>query len=402
MALESVFSRLGTASVPTAGNTQLSLRDGQLLNARIESLLPNGSARIASPLGNLEARLPADLRPGAALQLQVVRTGSDLKLVILDPAAPQTAGRARGGPPISGAVQAASGAQGSLAPLLANAGAAAAQPGGVLPTAIQATIEQLASFRLSSNGALNVDAVRDAVLNSGLFYEAKLASGAAPAALTGDMKAILFALQAALRSWLGGVPQSKPDTAKTAPPIRGGGLTAGGGVAAAADLRALSSPDIAQLLLAQTGAALARLRLAQFASLPEDPEGSRTGTAKGGAEWTFELPFALGEKTTIIQFQLSREPGSHGLESDNVWRIRFSLDIEPLGPVHAAIVWKHNQVAVTLWAETEDAAQRLRRQTSILNAALDSASLATDKIQVHAGRPEPGKPVAGAFVDRVT
>lgn len=402
MALESVPSLPGSVSLPTAGKTQPALQHGQILSARVDHLLPDGTARIASSGGSFDVRLSADLRPGTQLQLQVVRTGAEIKLVILDPAAPQTTGGGRGAPQIAGALQAASSAQGSLAPVIANAGAVAARPEGSLPTAVQSALEQLAAFRLSTNGALNVDRLRDAILNSGLFYDARLAAGAAPAVLTGDMKAVLFALQAALRGWLGGDPQLKTGTHKTAPPVRGGALNAGGGTASPSDLRSLSSPEIAQMLLAQTGAALARLRLAQFASLPDDTEISRTGPLKGAAEWTFELPFALGDRTTMIQFKLSRDAPSGADESEITWRIGFSLDIEPLGPVHAAVTWQRHQVAVTLWAETEGGLRRLQRETAALSTALEGAALDIDAIQVLSGRPAQPTPDAGLFVDRAT
>ncbi len=54
--------------------------------------------------------------------------------------------------------------------------------------------------------------------------------------------------------------------------------------------------------------------------------------------WNFEIPFATPQGTAMAQFEISRDGGGNEVEAaKRVWRARFSLDVEPAGPVHALI-----------------------------------------------------------------
>ena len=54
--------------------------------------------------------------------------------------------------------------------------------------------------------------------------------------------------------------------------------------------------------------------------------------------WNFEIPFATPQGTAMAQFEISRDGGEQEVEAaKRVWRARFSLDVEPAGPVHALI-----------------------------------------------------------------
>src|SRR2546421_4111875 len=69
--------------------------------------------------------------------------------------------------------------------------------------------------------------------------------------------------------------------------------------------------EIADKLIAQTDGALARQTLLQVASLPAQPDMSRADAAP---HWTFEIPFATPQGTSIAQFEVSRD--AHALKSD--------------------------------------------------------------------------------------
>lgn len=103
---------------------------------------------------------------------------------------------------LAAAVRSAAATQSGLAPLLADA-AAAASFGG-LPEPVRQAVLKLLAFQLPSDMAVEADQLRRAFARSGLFLEANLdaaarssPSAAAPA-LTDDIKAALVALRAAL------------------------------------------------------------------------------------------------------------------------------------------------------------------------------------------------------------
>ena len=54
----------------------------------------------------------------------------------------------------------------------------------------------------------------------------------------------------------------------------------------------------------------------------------------------------------MAQFEISRDGGHEEVEAaKRVWRARFSLDVEPAGPVHALISLTGDKTSVRLWAE---------------------------------------------------
>ena len=403
MAVDSVSLTTAAGLARDPGHAPV-LRHGQILTATVGERQTEGLTRLFTQAGTLDARLSIAARPGSVLTLQVERNAEGLRLVVLN-GLPAQAGAGTASAPqlppglnLAAALQAAIGGQNSMAPLMANL--AAVTGGGVeLPANVHSAIERLIGFHLPTDGSLDSEQLRTAILNSGIFYEARLAGGGGRA-IAGDMKAVLLLLQAGLRSWLGPPPEARLGGERPPPPMRGGGPARPASAQVPADLSHLPPKDLGRLLLAQADATLSRLRLAQMASLPDQAGGETLRGERPGQSWTFELPFAVGEATLVVQFKLSREPGAGKREGETLWRLRFSLEPEALGPVHGAVVWQRGQVAVTLWAERPEAAARLSGDVEDLRGALSIDGLA--EIQVLNGRPRDATPEAGVVVDRRT
>jgi hypothetical protein len=155
-------------------------------------------------------------------------------------------------------------------------------------------------------------------------------------------------------------------------------------------------------LLDDTDAAIARHTLLQVASLPDraDLAGPRTDPA--APRWNFEIPFATTAGTAIAQFEISRDRTGHEIDAaKRVWRARFSLDVEPAGPVHALISLSGDKTSVRMWAERPATATQLRAGASQLSQALSRAELQPGDIVIRDGAPTQSKPArAGHFLDR--
>lgn len=157
-------------------------------------------------------------------------------------------------------------------------------------------------------------------------------------------------------------------------------------------------------LLDQTDAALARQTLLQLASLPDRPE--LANASQTTPRWSFEIPFATPQGTAMAQFEISRDGGKESEEassSSRVWRARFTLDVEPTGPVHALVSLIGEKTAVRMWAERPETAAQLRAGTDALGQALRQAELEPGDILIGEGAPP--RPVAlraGHFLDRAT
>src|SRR5262249_31953234 len=252
--------------------------------------------------------------------------------------------------------------QGGLAPLLADLEQAVKID--ALPQPVAAVAARLLDARLSGD-TVSAGGLRHAVARSGLFLEASLAAGlptdtSPPQGF--DLKAVLLALRQVLRAWAESEPRagsvaSAAPASVPPPPYRGAAPSAQ--PAASASLPAYApAAAVAQRLLSETEAALARPTLLQVASPPAGDSCSHPSAP--AAQWAFEIPLALGQGSAIAQFEISRDGHATGPEPSFTWRGRFSIDVEPTGPVHALIALAGGRAAVTLWAEREASAAHLR------------------------------------------
>jgi hypothetical protein len=157
-------------------------------------------------------------------------------------------------------------------------------------------------------------------------------------------------------------------------------------------------------LLENTDAALARQTLLQVASLPDRAGAGDTRVDPSAPRWNFEIPFATPQGTAMAQFEISRDGGGNEVETaKRVWRARFSLDVEPAGPVHALISLSGDRTSVRMWAERPATAAQLRAGASELSRALSQAELLPGDIVIRDGTPPQARPArAGHFLDRAT
>jgi Flagellar hook-length control protein FliK len=160
-----------------------------------------------------------------------------------------------------------------------------------------------------------------------------------------------------------------------------------------------------QHLLADTDGALARQMLLQIASLPgqaTDLSASRIDPSI--PRWNFEIPFATPQGTAMAQFEISRDGGGREISAAKAtWRARFSLDVEPAGPVHALVSLNGDRTSVKMWAERPATAAQLRAGISQLTQALSRAELKPGDIVIRDGAPQQSAPAsAGHFLDRAS
>ncbi|MFK4506753.1 hypothetical protein ABIF81_001931 [Bradyrhizobium daqingense] len=299
--------------------------------------------------------------------------------------------------------------QGAALPSSATATAAPAQPtGAAVPAAgplAEAEINQPPQIPRSATPTAAV--LADTV--------AGVAQAAMPRTMSADLAAsLLQEMTQNLPRMLGNVPGSNkavPDGhvfeaeahATTPPPFRG----------ALPASQAVASPSLApdtplaatvQRLLDDTDAAIARQTLLQVASLPDRTDASGHRIDPAVPQWNFEIPFATSQGTAMAQFEISRDGGNESADAaTRAWRARFSLNVEPAGPVHALITLNGDKTFVRMWAERPATAQQLRAGIGELNQALTRAELKPGDIIVRDGTPpQPAPARAGHFLDRAT
>lgn len=377
------------------------------------------AARPAQPVATQAGTGPAVHQPVPAAPVQQI--------------APAISPRALAGPMLGQALA----RQDSLAPLFANLRELAnGSVSLVLPRQLMRLVDQiLAQAVPAEHRPVTAQALQAAIARSGLFLEAREAEAAAPQqANTGstapqtppqaDLKAGLQALRDILRPLLepatarpagpaaepqapvrAGVPEVRrdnpePQLPRPAAPRRDGALVPQ--PIAEPSLAAAEKPVvIAQTLLEQTEAALDRVKLSQFASLP--PEGPRLETQQS-ARWLTEIPLAFQAGTAILPLQIERDPPQRGAPNPEapIWRMRFALDVEPMGPLQGVVTLQGRAVGVSLWAERDETSQMLRGAVPDLQAALANAQFEDGTVDVHTGHPQARRAAAGQFLDRLS
>jgi hypothetical protein len=186
------------------------------------------------------------------------------------------------------------------------------------------------------------------------------------------------------------------------PPIRGA-LPAAQPVASPTIAPHAPLEATAHHLLEDTDAAIARQTLLQVASLPDRIDTTAPKADMAMPRWNFEIPFVTPQGTAMAQFEISRDGAEPEVDAaKRIWRARFSLDVEPAGPVHALISLAGDKTSVRIWAERPATAEQLRAGASDLSQALSRAELQPGDIVIRDGAPPQAAPAAraGHFLDR--
>jgi len=304
---------------------------------------------------------------------------------------------------------AAAGAGASYAAALSEAGKAAAQQSAAPSLVPDPEIELPPQAMTTGMGRAQPGENGPSVMAGAVLVETM--AKAKPQSLTpGAMLAVLQEGQQQIPRAAGLIPGRNANgrggdaviRTNTPPPPFRGGAPMPQSVASPTLGPATPLPAIAHRLLDETDAALSRQTLLQVASLPDRPDASGVRTDPALHRWNFEIPFATPQGTAMAQFEISRDGGTQAPDAaKRTWRARFSLDVEPAGPVHAMISFSADRTSVRMWAERPVTAARLRAGLSDLSQALSRAELSPGDLVVQDGAPPAVMPPkAGHFLDR--
>lgn len=319
--------------------------------------------------------------------------------------------------------------QGGLTPLYADIETVLAQPNPAVPAPVLDAMQQVLKLRLDVRTA-NVDVtdLKSALVQSGLANNLAIANKLAPNPVAAEFQTALRSLQQALKTWAQTAstplspkadgempaqtnsqsptaslpqPQTAPRAANLMPPFRNAPTVAQ--APAAPTITGNEPPQaMAVHLLEETDAAIARQTLLQIASLPQDTPTARNSDAS--TRMTFDIPLVTAQGTAVAQIRIERDGKDQTNEIDGkpVWRASFSIDVEPIGPVHVRIALAGARAMVTLNAERPDSASRLSAGLPLLEAGLRKAELEPGELSCHARVPMHGPTTPGMFTDRAT
>lgn len=345
--------------------------------------------------------VPGVLQPIQAVPVEAVRAPmAVIRTVTPTPSSPssqnQVSAQAKA---LTEQVQTAVVKQGSLAPLIADLELAADTPG--LPAAVQNAAARVLAQAGPLGPTINGADIAKAFAQSGLFLEARLAAEPRTSPVGRDLKAGLLVLKKALDGFLATQPEAPAarTPGPTPPPPYREGATSAQPPAMASLPPGAPPAAVAKRLVTEAESALARTELLQLASLPTAAPANAPDVQV--TRWMFEIPFTSPQGATVAQFEISRDGGGAEFDGAQVWRAGFSLDVEPLGPLHVRVSLAGDQAGVNLWAERAEGEAKLKAMTPMLAMGLAKANIRAD-VAVHAGAPPRPTPGAGQFVDQVS
>jgi hypothetical protein len=406
-------------ALPVGTRVQLSVEgtaaQPKILLTPLPALLPSASpqaAQTASP----NSSIPVSTNPasGQAVPGAAVDNGKPLpasvQLVLPEIASsPKQALQAA----VTAMVRDAVSKQNGLAPLMADVEAALTRPD--VPQRVRAAAAQLLSLRVETNVPVTAPDIKAAVVRSGIAGDPVMLQPAQPGGI--DLKAALTNLKEALTNWVAkeqgvdpaiapekpltpaSAPLPVPQRANVPPPHRLAPTIPQAPLPASLPDEA-SAREAAQHLLKQTDGALARQTLLQIASLPDE---SANRAEHAGPRLTLDIPLAMPQGTGVAQLRVEQEGARRdGPDIRPLWRANFSIDLEPIGPVHASIALFGERAAVTLYAERDESAMKLREGLPVLEASLKDAAFETGELLCRAGAPSAPKSSPGLFVDQAS
>lgn len=365
----------------------IGLTVGQTLKAQVVQGTPpeQGGGRALLLIGRtpLDVRTQTPLRTGSTLTLQVTELGKRIGLRLIEqdrerPPAPRT-------DPILRRLVPQQAGSGPLFTSLASSVAPSREDAELL-NAWQA----LRRAMPMTENIIQAQGLKQAVRDSGMFLEAKLASGTPPPSLQVDLKAAALRLLAALVKNPASTPAAQGSSggtgilASTPPPP----LVNTGPVPQA---RAAIPPEMTnpkrqlEVLRHMVEGTLARMNLHQLASTV----GSQ---AEGTQSWFFEVPVRDGDAADILHLRITEEERQRDRDGapERVWSVELAVDLPGLGPIHARIQVLGEAVRTAFWAERDDTAERIARELPRLRASLEAHALEVAAMSASAGAPETG------------
>ncbi|MEN8178437.1 MAG: flagellar hook-length control protein FliK [Pseudomonadota bacterium] len=341
------------ASMPKEQLLQ-SLKPGQILRGTALSENQHGSVRLQIGVTRLIAQTQVSVRPGQPLTLQVDKTGDfpELRLLTHPTLQQQQAKALKSILPRQQPIP-------QLLDKLVHLTDSAAKT--VLPTEVKQAFQSLlARLPSTENPDFRVQ-IKEALLNSGLFTEARLMSDSTS---SGDLKLNLLRLIRLLQTAITQQPEVKQSGAQSAEPADPKG----------------PAIKLLNALLKQLDATLARIQTNQLASLPQDEPGRQI--------WQFELPILHGDSIDPFQVLIKRDQSQASDAEANIWSLTLQMNLQLLGPMRIQLTLQAAAISTVIWAEWENTTNLVKAHLAVLHKAYETAGLEVKKLETYQGRIE--------------
>ena len=382
------------------------LTTGQQLSAALTPVNdPKQTSALLELAGNrlsVQLSQPLSTSTGQQLKLEVITPGAipTLKILttpqstsqksdhaILSQALRNTLPQQAPLPPLLGNLALiAKGAESRLAPPLTGTSSPITPP--PLPQTVvelvRAVVDRLPHRETITSG----DGLKQAVAQSGLFMEAKLAQALqqpVPGNTTPpiDFKGGLLSLLLTLLNFTRNTAQPAPQA--NAAPAQYGTHTPTN--AQATLHQQMNLQQALTELLRNVESGLARLQLSQLVSSTADDDGKRA--------WVMELPLRNDEQIDLIQLRIEKDEAADKSKKPAMWTVTLTLELEALGPVQARVTLVDKTISTHFWAEQANTTDFIQQHLSILRERFQAVGITVGTLDAHHGKaPDPVAPDA--------
>lgn len=353
-------------TLPSAPTVLRAWSVGTLLQARVVAVPAAGTVTLQVGADRMQGRMENPPAVGSLLQLRVTELGPPtvLKAEVRGDAPPAEPLETR-------TLRALLPRAESLEPTLEAVETLHRAPGrGENAPALARAAESLVTNLPTPERLTSAPALRQAVLDSGIFLEARLADAAVTGHaddLKGDLKAnMLRLLEVAMPT------RGEPEAQDA---LRMPAAKDGSGMSSTAPSQ--SERPMAALL----DSALARIELSQMQSA--------RATTPTSATWVIDLPVRAPEGMHVIGLRVEQHESraSAGAASESTFSVSVSIPMGVLGTLHARLALRGEQLSAGLWADSSEAVAMVQSHLDALDARLRAAGIDCAGLHCFKGTP---------------
>jgi hypothetical protein len=200
------------------------------------------------------------------------------------------------------------------------------------------------------NDRVDPKILKQSVLNSGLFLEAKLTYSGEKNDLNlqADLKNQLLKLQHTIKQEI--------ETQQKSPS---------------------SEIDLLQEIQKKTENSLAKIILNQLGSLPKE-EGIKQA-------WVLDIPFINKEVSESVKIEIEREQNKDEETNSENWAVTITITPPGLGTIHCKVVCINKTINTRFWSDTEKVVSKITHNLDYLKAQFDKAGIETGHMFAHSG-----------------
>ncbi len=199
--------------------------------------------------------------------------------------------------------------------------------------------------------------VKQAVLHSGLFHEARLthALPAEPADTKTRLLQLLTRFEAEAEADLDleldpGRPRPTPDAGDKSAPSR-----------------AAITDSLLARLTRLVEASVSRIQLQQAASLPAE-ESPRQA-------WQLDLPVQLPDESHDLMLRIERDTTEQDAHGGSTWAVNLAFQFDNIGTLQARVGLSGERVSTTFWSDRDNTHRRVEQRLPALQLAFEAQGL---------------------------